>query len=79
MTDQDDILTGDSVSTLVKQRRKTEFMGNFSFKTLVSYPGQFALSELPEEAWNRIFPTSLTGGVTSEIAEDDRELGCQNP
>ena len=42
-----------------------------------SYPGQFALSELPEEAWNRvrIFPTSLTGDVTSEIAEDDWERG----
>ena len=43
-----------------------------------SYPGQFALSELPEEAWNRvrIFPTSLTGDVTSEIAEDAWERGC---
>ena len=43
-----------------------------------SYPGQFVLSELPEEAWDgsgrrprRIFPTSLTGDVISEIAEDD--------
>ena len=39
-----------------------------------SYPGQFALSELPEEAW-RVFPTSLTGHVTFEIAEDDWERG----
>ena len=39
-----------------------------------SYPGQFALSELPEEAW-RVFPTSLTGHITSEIAEDDWERG----
>ena len=44
-----------------------------------SYPGQFALSELPEEAWNRLrlFPTSLTGDVTSEIVEDDWERGCE--
>ena len=42
-----------------------------------SYPGQFALSELPEEAWNRvwIFPASLIEDVTSEIAEDDCERG----
>ena len=42
-----------------------------------AYPGQFALSELPEEAWNRVrvFPTCLTGDVTSEIAEDDWEQG----
>ena len=44
---------------------------------LASYPGQFALSELPEEAWNqvRVFPTCLTGEVTSEIAEDYWERG----
>ena len=41
----------------------------------VSYPGQFTLSELPEEAWNRIFPTSLKDDVTSEIAEHDWEGG----
>ena len=35
-----------------------------------SYSGQFALSVLPGETWNRIFPTSLTGDVTSEITED---------
>ena len=45
------------------------------FATTASYPGQFALFELPEEAWNqvRIFPTSLTGDVTFEIAENDWE------
>ena len=32
----------------------------------------------PDSAWGlrRIFPTSLTGDVTSEIAEDDWERGC---
>ena len=46
-----------------------------------SYPGQFALSELSREGLEpsaiarRIFPTSLTGDVTSEIAEDDWERG----
>ena len=41
-----------------------------------SYPGQFALSELPEEDWDRVrFPTNLRGDVTSEIAEDDWERG----
>ena len=41
------------------------------------YPGLFVLSEWPEEAWNqaRIFPTSLTGDVTSEIAENNWERG----
>ena len=52
-----------------------------SQKYTASYPGQFALSQLPEEAWNRgdsprrIFQTSLTGDVSSEIAEDDWERG----
>ena len=57
-------------------------------KNSASYPGQFALSELPEEACNRMrlmcdsaivwfFPTSLTADVTSEIAEDDWERGCK--
>ena len=40
-----------------------------------SYPSLFALSEWPEEA----FPTSLTGDVTSEIAEDDWERGYLIP
>ena len=47
------------------------------FATTASYPGQFALFELREKAWNRvrIFPTNgtLTGDVTSEITEDDWE------
>ena len=42
-----------------------------------SFPGKFALSEWAEESWNprdragQIHSTSLTGDVTSEIAEDD--------
>ena len=50
----------------------------YSIQVTASYPSQFALSELPEEAWNRIFPTSLTGDVTSEIAEDNWERGCSS-
>ena len=35
------------------------------------------MSDWAEEAWNRaqILPTSLTGDVTPDIAEDDREQG----
>ena len=45
-----------------------------------SYPGQFALSALQEEAWNRrIFPTNLTGDVTSEITEDEWERDLADP
>ena len=43
------------------------------------YPGQFALSELPEEAWNRARSISLTGDATSEIAEDDWRRECLSP
>ena len=53
-----------------------QFLRPHSIQVTTSYPSQFALSELPEEAWNRIFPTSLTCDVTSEIAEDDWERGC---
>ena len=42
------------------------------FTTAASYPGQFALSELPEEAWKQV--RILTDDVTSEIAGDDWEL-----
>ena len=42
------------------------------FATTASYPGQFVLSELPEEAWKQV--RILTGDVTSEIAGDDWEL-----
>lgn len=47
----------------------------YDFFLLSLVPMQFALSELLEEAWNRarIF---VTGGLTSEITEDDRERGC---
>ena len=41
---------------------------SISAKNPASYPGQFAPSE---------FPTSLTGDVTSQIAEDDWERGCK--
>ena len=51
-----------------------------------SYPGQVALSKrkLEPSAIARIFPrrifsTSLTGDVTSEIAKDDWERGCWAP
>ena len=44
-----------------------------------SYQGQFALSELSEEACNRARSTSLTGDATSEIAEDDWRRGCLSP
>ena len=39
------------------------------------YPGLFALSELLERLGTeqKIFPTSLTGDASSEIAEDDWE------
>ena len=49
---------------------------HWSLQRSASYPSQLALSELSEEAWNQIFPTSLTGDVTSEIAKDDWERGC---
>ena len=37
---------------------------HWSLQRSASYPSQLALSELSEEAWNQIFPTSLTGDVT---------------
>ena len=47
-------------------------------KLSASYPGQLALSAYPGPSVQRrlgkereIFPTSLKGDVTSEIAEDD--------
>ena len=48
------------------------------------YPGQFALSELPEEEpsaepRNRARSISLTGDATSEIAEDDWRRECLSP
>ena len=46
---------------------------HWSLQRSPSYPSQLALSELSEEAWNQIFPTSVTGHVTSEIAKDDWE------
>ena len=48
---------------------------HWSLQRSASYPSQLALSESSEEAWNQIFPTSLTGDVTSEIAKDDWERG----
>ena len=51
---------------------------------LVFQPRTQACSRYPSdqrrlgtERDRRIFPTSLTGDVTSEIAEDDWERGCQ--
>ena len=49
---------------------------HWSLQRSASYPSQLALSELSEKAWNQIFPTSVTGHVTSEIAKDDWERGC---
>ena len=44
------------------------------------FSGQFALFEWAKESWNRaqILLTSLSGDVSSEIAEDDWERGAEN-
>ena len=49
------------------------------FLSLVPRPGRFirvTKGGLQPSGIARIFPTSLTGDVTSEIAEDDSERGC---
>ena len=58
-----------------EERRKKPVTIFFNTSVPASYPGQFALSELPEGAWNRARSTSLTGDATSEIAEDDWRRG----
>ena len=53
-----------------------------TFVQPASYPGQFAPSELPEEAWSRkrerIFPTSFTGDVAAENRQGRLGTRLQN-
>ena len=81
--DNRSLFTGKVVVLLVSSPLSLPKLPNYRRRALsqsasntASYLGPLALSELQEEACRRIFPTSLTGDFTSEIAEDDWERGC---